>query len=106
MISPRSGWIADNPREIGGRQLVRFGFGMGIAQFTPPDPVSASDHRLMRAPGLQARPRRRCQPKDHGERSVIAGNVLDRQFTADRPNQKWAKPAKVTTMRSIGGRRA
>jgi len=28
-------------------------------------------------------------PKDQGERSVIAGNVLDRQFTADRPNQKW-----------------
>jgi putative transposase len=28
-------------------------------------------------------------PRDHGERSVIAGNVLDRQFTADRPNQKW-----------------
>ncbi|WP_137903050.1 hypothetical protein, partial [Sphingomonas sp. 3F27F9] len=28
-------------------------------------------------------------PKDHGERSVIAGNVLDRQFSADAPNQKW-----------------
>ncbi len=28
-------------------------------------------------------------PKDQGERSVIAGNVLDRQFTADRPNRKW-----------------
>ncbi|PMY01556.1 IS3 family transposase, partial [Pseudomonas sp. MPR-R2A5] len=26
---------------------------------------------------------------DHGERSVIAGNVLDRQFSADAPNQKW-----------------
>ena len=23
------------------------------------------------------------------ERSIIAGNVLDRQFTADRANQKW-----------------
>ena len=45
--------------------------------------------RLMRAQGLRARPRRRGLPKDHGERSVIAGNVLDRQFTADRPNQKW-----------------
>jgi len=39
--------------------------------------------------GLQARPARRGLPKDQGERSVIAGNVLDRQFTADRPNQKW-----------------
>jgi putative transposase len=45
--------------------------------------------RLMRAQGLRARPRRRGLPEDQGERSVIAGNVLDRQFTADRPNQKW-----------------
>ena len=45
--------------------------------------------RLMRAQGLRARPRRRGLPKDHGDRSVIAGNVLDCQFTADRPNQKW-----------------
>jgi len=27
--------------------------------------------------------------KDVGERSVIADNVLDRQFTAEGPNQKW-----------------
>lgn len=45
--------------------------------------------RLMRQQGLRAKPRRRGLPKDHGERSAIAGNVLDRQFTADRPNQKW-----------------
>ncbi len=45
--------------------------------------------RLMRLHGLMARPRRRGLPKDHGERSVIAGNVLDRQFSADAPNQKW-----------------
>jgi len=56
------------------------------------DGISCGLHRierLMRAQGLRARPRRRGLPKDHGERSVIAGNVLDRQFTADRPNQKW-----------------
>lgn len=45
--------------------------------------------RLMQVQGLRARPRRRGLPKDQGERSVIASNVLDRQFTADRPNQKW-----------------
>jgi putative transposase len=45
--------------------------------------------RLMRVQGLRARPRRRGLPKDHGERSVIAGNVLDRHFTAAGPNQKW-----------------
>lgn len=45
--------------------------------------------RLMRLQGLRARPRRRGLPRDDGTRSVIAGNVLDRQFFADRPNQKW-----------------
>ena len=43
--------------------------------------------RLMRVHGLMERLRRRGLPKDHGERSVIAGNVLDRQFSADAPNQ-------------------
>ncbi len=38
--------------------------------------------RLMRVHGLKARPRRRGLPKDDGLRSVIAGNLLDRQFTA------------------------
>ncbi len=45
--------------------------------------------RLMRAQALRARPRRRGLPKDCGERSAIAANVLDRQFRADGPNQKW-----------------
>jgi putative transposase len=45
--------------------------------------------RLMRAQALRARPRRRGLPKDVGERSAIADNVLDRQFQADAANQKW-----------------
>ncbi|MDO9019375.1 MAG: IS3 family transposase [Myxococcales bacterium] len=45
--------------------------------------------RLMRLQALRARPRRRGLPKDAGERSAIASNVLDRQFQADGPNQKW-----------------
>lgn len=45
--------------------------------------------RLMRVNALRARPRRRGKPKDDGERSIIAGNILDRNFEADRPNQKW-----------------
>jgi putative transposase len=45
--------------------------------------------RLMRINALRARPRRRGKPKDDGERSVIAENILDRDFQADRPNQKW-----------------
>lgn len=45
--------------------------------------------RLMRVQGLKARPRRRGLPRDQSQRSVIAGNALDRQFTAEGPNQKW-----------------
>lgn len=45
--------------------------------------------RLMRLQGLRARPRRRQLPKDTGTRSIIAPNVLDRDFEADVPNQKW-----------------
>jgi len=45
--------------------------------------------RLMRMNALRARPRRRQIPKDHGEISIIASNVLEREFEADSPNQKW-----------------
>lgn len=47
--------------------------------------------RLMRADALRARPRRRAKPFDGGVRDVhaVAPNVLDRQFTATAPNQKW-----------------
>ena len=45
--------------------------------------------RLMRINALRARPKRRGKPRDDGERSVIADNILDRDFQADRPNQKW-----------------
>jgi putative transposase len=46
--------------------------------------------RLMRHAGLVARPRLRRPDYSVGKRSVIAPNLLDRQFTADAPNQKWA----------------
>ena len=47
--------------------------------------------RLMRGQALRARPRRRGLPADKGERSkeAVATNVLDRQFEATAPNQKW-----------------
>jgi putative transposase len=45
--------------------------------------------RLMRINALRARPKRRGKPKDDGERSVIADNMLNRDFRAARPNQKW-----------------
>ena len=43
----------------------------------------------MRLNAMRARPKRRGNPEDDGERRVIAGNILDRGFAADRPNQKW-----------------
>jgi putative transposase len=47
--------------------------------------------RLMRQQALRARPRRRALPKDIGERRLAAAlpNILDRQFAAKHPNQKW-----------------
>lgn len=46
--------------------------------------------RLMRAGALRARPRRRQRPLDQGvAQTAPAANVLDRQFTASAPNQKW-----------------
>jgi putative transposase len=46
--------------------------------------------RLMQAQALRARPRRRGLPKDQGQRPAIAApNLLDREFHAERPNQRW-----------------
>lgn len=47
--------------------------------------------RLMSAQALRARPRRRGLPVDRGERpsGAMAPNLLDRQFQALAPNQKW-----------------
>ena len=45
--------------------------------------------RLMREQALRARPRRRGLPLDQGIRNEAADNVLDRQFEATAPNQKW-----------------
>jgi hypothetical protein len=42
----------------------------------------------MQMNALQARPRRRQFPKDQGERSIIAPNMLERVFDATAPNQK------------------
>jgi transposase InsO family protein len=46
--------------------------------------------RLMREDGIVARTRRRFKTttmSDHDQ--LVAANVLDRQFTADAPNQRW-----------------
>jgi putative transposase len=58
------------------------------------DGVECGPHRierLMRLQALRARPRRRRLPKDGGDRQLthVPANLLDRQFVAERPNQKW-----------------
>jgi hypothetical protein len=47
--------------------------------------------RLMRLQALRARLRRRRLPRDEGDRQIAIrpSNLLDRQFAAERPNQKW-----------------
>ena len=47
--------------------------------------------RLMQLQALRARPRRRRLPKDEADRQMpsVPSNILDRQFAAERPNQKW-----------------
>jgi len=44
-----------------------------------------------RQQALRARPRRRRMPRDDGNCQVanVPANLLDRQFVAERPNQKW-----------------
>lgn len=59
--------------------------------------------RLMRLRGLPARPRRRRLPKNDGDRQLetVPANLLDRQFAAERPNQKWI--ADFTYLWTAGG---
>jgi len=63
------------------RDVLADGFACGLHRV----------ERLMGQNALRARPRRRGLPEDGGERrsEAIACNVLDRQFGADAPNQKW-----------------
>lgn len=78
----RASFIA-SARTYGARRVWRDVLAQG---------VSCGLHRierLMRENALRARPRRRGLPKDQGERLVTATNVLDRQFVAERTNQKW-----------------
>ena len=56
------------------------------------DGVACGLHRVERLiceQALRARPRRKRLPSDQGTRNNAADNVLDRQFEATAPNQKW-----------------
>jgi putative transposase len=57
--------------------------------------------RLMRQQGLRARPHRRGLPRDHGEKSVVAANVLDRRFVADAPNQNGWQTSRIARLERI-----
>jgi putative transposase len=83
-ISIRASFVA-SARTYGARRVWRDvlaeGFSCGLHKI----------ERLMQQNALRARPRRRGLPKDDGQRlaNAVAPNVLDRQFAAERPNQKW-----------------
>ena len=74
--------MAGGDRTFGARRVRRDALEKGL---------SCGLHRierLMRQGGMRARPKRRGSPKDGGERSVIADDILEREFAAERPNQK------------------
>lgn len=72
----------DSGRTYGARriwqELLEEGYSCGLHRV----------ERLMREQALRSRPRRR-QPRDHGRRSILAPNILARDFAATGPNQKW-----------------
>ena len=63
------------------RDVLEDGFSCGLHRI----------ERLMREQALRARPRRRRLPSDASERQIaaVASNVLDSDFGAPAPNQKW-----------------
>jgi putative transposase len=58
--------------------------------------------RLMRTQALRTRPRRRSLPVDRGQRDTVAPNVLNRQFQADAPNQKWVADSPTSGLLKAG----
>lgn len=58
--------------------------------------------RLMREEGLMGRRRRRfVKTTDSNHRFPVARNVLDREFTAQKPNQRWV--GDITYLRTTDG---
>jgi len=52
-------------------------------------PVGSKAGSLMKAAGLVSKQLKKHRYRVANEASVIADNLLDRQFTVDRPNQVW-----------------
>jgi putative transposase len=77
--------FTDSDRTHGARRIRRHLSGWG-------QPCSIHRaQRLMVSAGLKARRKPRRVPHDLGQRQqdAMAGNVLDRNFVATRPNQRW-----------------
>ena len=82
-LKVRSSFLASD-RTYGARRVwhdvLAEGIGCGLHRI----------ERLMRQQALRARPRRRGLPPDKGIRAAtVPANILDRQFAALGPNQKW-----------------
>jgi transposase InsO family protein len=85
--------LAVRVREIHELTKKRYGAPRVQKQLAKTQDIHVSQKRvarLMRQEGLKARPRRRFKcttMSDHDQ--PIAANLLDRDFTATAPNQKW-----------------
>lgn len=77
--------FADSDRTYGARRVRR-----DLRAWSQPCGIHRVE-RLMLAAGLEARRKRRRLPFDLGQRpaDAIADNVLDRDFVASAPNQRW-----------------
>lgn len=71
-------WVDRRPSR---RDLQEWGYACSVNRVA----------RLMRQIGLKARTKRRYHPNDGGVRPEhrVAPNLLDRQFVASAPNQRW-----------------
>lgn len=99
MDRPRSAHAIENDRLTG---LIRESFESSDRTYGSPRVWRDLRHwgepcgknrvaRLMRLAGLQARSKRRQRPGDTGVRPPhsLAANVLNREFSASSPNQRW-----------------
>jgi putative transposase len=84
--------LVENIKEIFNKKHRIYGYKR-IAKALPDD-MKASEgrvHRLMKANGMKSKTARKCRPQttDSNHNLPVAENILNREFDAQRPCQKW-----------------